>query len=91
MKRSRRSRLSRSSASASISTDASEATSASRPPPLQGADHQIAEVGAEAVRAAKQFAIVKNAEAEAALDVDDEEVVEAARLSEPVLGEGRRD
>ncbi len=77
------------SASASISTDASEAMSASRsPPPSRRPNHEIAEVRAEAVRAAKQFAVVKNAETKAALDVHDEEVVEIARLSEPVLGEG---
>src|SRR6185312_9287844 len=34
------------------------------------------------------FAVMKNAEAEAALDVDDQEIVETARLSEPVLGQG---
>ena len=58
------------------------------PAAVRRADHEIAEVGAEAIRAAKQFAIVKNAEAQAALDVDDEEVVETARLSEPVFGKG---
>ena len=55
------------------------------------ADHEVAEVGAEAVRAAKEFAVVQNAQPEAALDVDDQKVVEVARLSEPVLGERRRD
>ena len=84
--------LPRSSASASASTDASEATSARRPPPLPGgAHHEVAEVGAEAVRAAEQFAVVQNAEAEAALDADDQKVVEVARLAEPVLGQRRPD
>ncbi len=78
----------RRSASASPSTDASEATSARRPPPLaRRANHEVAEIGAEAVGAAEQFAVVKNAEAEAALDVDDEKIVQVARLPEPVLGE----
>ena len=54
------------------------------------ANHEIAEVGTEAVRAAKQFAVMKNAEAQAALDVDDQEVVQVARLSEPVLGQGHQ-
>ena len=51
------------------------------------ANHQVAEVRAEAVRAAEQFAVVQDAEPEAAVDVDDEKVVEVARLPEPVLGE----
>ena len=55
------------------------------------ANHEVAEVRAEAVRAAKQFAVVQNAEPKAALDVDDEKVVQVARLSKPVLGERRRD
>ena len=39
---------------------------------------QVAEVGAEAVGAAEQLAVVHDAEAEAVLDADDEEIVEAA-------------
>ena len=52
-----------------------------------GRDHEVAEVGAEAVRAAEQFAVVQDAEPEAALDADDEKVVEVARLPEPVFGQ----
>ena len=55
------------------------------------ADHEVAEVGTEAVGAAKQFAVVQDAEAEAALDADDEKIVELARLPEPMLGERARD
>ena len=62
--------------------------SPSRPPPFPGrADHEVAEVGREAVRAAKEFAIVQDAEPQAALDADDQKIVEVARLTEPVLGE----
>ena len=53
----------------------------------QRVDHQVAEIGAEAVGAAKQFAVVQDAEAEAALDADDQKIVEFARLAEPMLGE----
>src|SRR5271154_1853891 len=51
------------------------------------ANHEIAEVRTEPVCAAKQFAVVKNAKAQAALDVDDQKVVQVARLSEPVFGQ----
>ena len=51
------------------------------------AHHEVAEIGTEAVGAAKQFAVVQDAEAEASLDADDEKIVEVARLAEPVLGE----
>ena len=62
--------------------------SPSRPPPFPGAaNHQVAKVGREAVCAAKEFAIVQDGEPEAALDADDQKIVEVARLTEPVLGE----
>ncbi len=51
------------------------------------AQHEVAEVGTKAVRAAEELAIMENAQPEIALDIDDEEVVETARLSEPVLRE----
>src|SRR5271165_6290579 len=50
-------------------------------------DHEVAEVRAQTVRAAKQFAIVQNAEPEASLDADDEKVVKLARLAEPMFRE----
>ena len=43
--------------------------------------------GREAVCAAKEFAVVQDSEPEAALDADDQKIVEAARLPEPVLSE----
>ena len=63
------------------------ARSASRAPPRPAAHQKIAEIGTEAVRAAKQFAVVQDAEAEAALDGDDQEIVELAPLAEPMFGE----
>ena len=78
----------RSSASASAITEASEATVGEPPAAVAGrANHHVAEVGAEAVGAAEQFAVVQDAEAEAALDADDQKIVELARLAEPMLGE----
>ena len=51
------------------------------------AHHDVAEIGTEAIGAAKQFAVVQDAEAEAVLDVDDQKIVEVARLAEPMFGE----
>src|SRR5208282_5778983 len=39
-------------------------------------------------RAAEQFAVMQDAKPEAALDADDEKVVELARLPEPMFGQG---
>src|SRR5262249_9645229 len=49
---------------------------------------EVAEVGAEAVGAAEELSTVHDAEPEPVLDADDEKVVEAAPMAEPMLGEG---
>ena len=53
-----------------------------------GRDDEVAEIGAEPVRAAEKLAAMHDAEAERVLDRDDQEIVEAAAVAEPVLGQG---
>ena len=58
-------------------TEVLEARSARRPPPSAlRVDHQVTEVGAEAIRAAEQLAVMQDAEAETVLDADDEKIVQ---------------
>ena len=50
-------------------------------------NHEVAEVGAEPVRAAEQFAVMQDAEPQCPLHADDKKVVDVARLPEPMFGE----
>src|SRR5579872_891300 len=52
-----------------------------------GTDEKVAEIGRKPTRAAKQLAIMHDAEAEIVLDADDEEIAQTFDLAEPMLGQ----